>query len=291
MGIIIGEDTRAIVQGITGKQGTFHTKLMLEYGTNIVAGVTPGKGGTEVHGVPVYDTVEAAKKEHSPNASIVFVPAPFAVNAAKEALGNGIETVVIVTEHVPIWDSIKLMTQAAEANAIVVGPNTPGIITPERCKLGIMPSHVFTAGNIGVISRSGTLTYEVAAGLTRRRMGQSTCVGIGGDPVVGLSFTEALELFKTDSQTEAVVLIGEIGGNLEELAAEYVMKGEYPKPLVAYIAGRSAPPEKRMGHAGAIIMGKTGTAQSKINAFENAGVSVADKPSEVAELLSAAQRR
>jgi succinyl-CoA synthetase alpha subunit len=291
MGIIIGEDTRAIVQGITGKQGTFHTRLMLEYGTNIVAGVTPGKGGTEVHGVPVYDTVEAAKKEHSPNASIVFVPAPFAVNAAKEALGNGIETVVIVTEHVPIWDSIKLMTQAAEANAIVVGPNTPGIITPERCKLGIMPSHVFTAGNIGVISRSGTLTYEVAAGLTRRRMGQSTCVGIGGDPVVGLSFTEALELFKTDSQTEAVVLIGEIGGNLEELAAEYVMKGEYPKPLVAYIAGRSAPPEKRMGHAGAIIMGKTGTAQSKINAFENAGVSVADKPSEVAELLSAAQRR
>jgi succinyl-CoA synthetase alpha subunit len=290
-GIIIDERTRAIVQGITGKQGSFHTKLMLDYGTRIVAGVTPGRGGTEVEGVPVYNTVEEAKHNHAPNASIIFVPAMFAVDAAHEALDGGIKTVIIITEHVPIRDSIGIIAHAAEIKASVVGPNTPGVITLGKCKVGIMPVHVFTSGNVGVISRSGTLTYEIAAGLTKRGIGQSTCLGIGGDPVVGLNFIEALELFRTDSQTEAVVVIGEIGGNLEELTAEHVAKTDYPKPVVAYVAGRSAPAEKRMGHAGAIIMGRTGSAQSKIEAFENAGVQVAEKPSDVAELIALALKQ
>jgi succinyl-CoA synthetase alpha subunit len=291
MGIIIDENTRVLVQGITGKQGTFHTKLMLDYGTRIVAGVTPGKGGAEVHGVPVYDTVETAVRKHSATASIILVPAPFAADAAKEALSNRIRTVVIVTERMPIKDSIEVMAQAAEANATVIGPNTPGVITPGKCKLGIMPSHVFEAGSVGLVSRSGTLTYEVAASLTRKRMGQSTCVGIGGDPVIGLNFIEALELFKRDPETEAIVLIGEIGGDLEELTADYMVKTNYPKPVAAYVAGRSAPPEKRMGHAGAIITGEKGTVRSKIEAFENADVRVAAKPGDVAELLGETSRR
>ena len=291
MGIIIGEDTTAIVQGITGKQGSFHTKLMLDFGTRIVAGVTPGKGGTQVHGIPVYDTVKAAMAKHTPNTSIIFVPAPSAPNAVLEALDNGIKTVVIITEHIPIKDAISLMARAAEAKATVIGPNTPGIITPGKCKLGIMPSQVFDVGSVGVVSRSGTLTYEIAASLTRMGIGQSTCVGIGGDPVVGLNFIEALELFKGDSETGAVVLVGEIGGNLEELAAEYIEKERFPKPVVAYVAGRFAPAEKRMGHAGAIIVGKAGTAQSKIEAFGKAGVGVAEKPGDVAGLLTKVLRR
>ena len=280
-----------IVQGITGKQGSFHTKLMLEYGTRIVAGVTPGKGGTEIGGVPVYDTVEEAKREHSPNASIVFVPAPSAADAAHEALDAGIETVVIVTEHVPVKDAIGIVAHASEVQAMVVGPNTPGIITPGKCKLGIMPSHVFAEGIVGVVSRSGTLTYEIAAGLTGAGFGQSTCLGVGGDPVIGIGFVEALELFEADVQTEAVALIGEIGGNLEELAAEHVERTGFSKPVVAYVAGRSAPAGKRMGHAGAIIMGKAGTAESKIEAFRSAGVDVAEKPSDVAALLRGVLRR
>jgi len=291
MGIIIGEDTEAIVQGMTGKQGSFHTRLMLDFGTRIVAGITPGKGGTQVHGIPVYEAVKAAITKHEPDASIIFVPAPSAPAAVMEALDNGIKTVIIITEHVPIKDAISLMARAAEVNATIVGPNTPGIITPGKCKLGIMPSQIFETGNVGVVSRSGTLTYEIAASLTKKRIGQSTCLGIGGDPITGLNFTEALELFKDDPQTSAVAIIGEIGGNLEELTAEYIEKEKYPKPVVAYIAGRSAPPEKHMGHAGAIIIGKTGTAQSKIEAFGKAGVSVAEKPSDVAELLAKALRR
>ena len=291
MGIIIGEDTEAIVQGITGKQGSFHTRLMLDFGTRIVAGVTPGKGGTQVHGIPVYDTVKAAITKHEPDASIIFVPAPSAPAAVMEALDNGIKTVIIITEHVPIKDAISLMARAAEVNATIVGPNTPGIITPGKCKLGIMPSQIFETGDVGIVSRSGTLTYEIAASLTKKRMGQSTCLGIGGDPITGLNFIEALELFKDDPQTSAVVIIGEIGGNLEELTAEYIEKEKYPKPVVAYIAGRSAPPEKHMGHAGAIIVGKTGTARSKIEAFGKAGVRVAEKPSDVAELLAMAVKR
>jgi succinyl-CoA synthetase alpha subunit len=285
MGIIVGKNTRAIVQGITGAQGSFHTKLMLEYGTQIVAGVTPGKGGTKVHNIPVYDTVEEAIKNHQADASIIFVPAPFAADAALEALENGIKTVVIITEHIPVKDAINVMTYAKQVNATIIGPNTPGIITPGECKLGIMPAHIFKPGSVGMISRSGTLTYEIAAGLTRKQMGQSTCIGLGGDPIVGLNFIDALKLFEKDPQTEGIALIGEIGGNLEELTAEYIAKEKYPKPVVAFIAGRSAPPGKRMGHAGAIIMGKAGTAESKIEAFRKAGVEVAEKPSEVATLL------
>jgi succinyl-CoA synthetase alpha subunit len=286
MGIIIDDNTRAIVQGITGKQGNLHAKLMLEYGTKIVAGVTPGKGQTEIHGVPVYDTVEEATEKHSPNASIIFVPASSALDAALEAIDNQIKTVVIITEHVPIKDSVELMAQAARKNAIIIGPNTPGVITPSKCKLGIMPSQIFKPGTVGIVSRSGTLTYEIAASLTKQQLGQSTCLGIGGDPVTGLSFIEALEMFEADPQTKAVVLIGEIGGKSEELAAEYIAEENYPKPVVAYIAGRTAPPEKRMGHAGAIITGNCGTAKSKIEALEKAGVKVAARPSEVPTILS-----
>lgn len=286
MGILIGKDTRAIVQGITGTQGSFHTKLMLEYGTKIVAGVTPGKGKTQIHNVPVYDTVQEAVEKHSANASIIFVPAPFAADAAFESLENGIKTVVIITEHIPIKDAMKVMALAKQINATIIGPNTPGIITSEESKLGIMPSHIFRSGAIGMVSRSGTLTYEIAASLTRRNLGQSTCIGLGGDPITGLNFIDALKMFKNDPKTKAIALIGEIGGNLEELTAEYIAKEKYPKPVVAFIAGRSAPPGKRMGHAGAIVMGKTGTAESKMEAFRNAKVKVAERPSEVTELLA-----
>jgi len=285
LGIIIGKNTRAIVQGITGTQGSFHTKLMQEYGTKIVAGTAPGKGGTQTFGVPVYDTLQEAQEKHSANASIIFVPAPFAADAAIDALENGMKTVVIITEHIPIKDAIDVMARAKEVNAKIIGPNTPGIITPGESKLGIMPAHIFKPGNVGMVSRSGTLTYEIAAGLTRNSLGQSTCLGLGGDPITGLNFTDALKMFEKDRQTKAVVLIGEIGGNLEELAARYISEKKYPKPVVAFIAGRTAPPGKRMGHAGAIVMGKAGTAESKIEAFKKAGVKVAEKPSDVAELV------
>jgi len=285
MGIIVGKDARAVVQGITGAQGSFHTRLMLDYGTKIVAGVTPGKGGLEVHGVPVYDTVKEAVQRHDANASIIFVPAPFAADAALEAMDANIKTVVIITEHIPIKDSIQIMAYAKQRSATIIGPNTPGVITPNECKLGIMPAHIFKRGAVGITSRSGTLTYEIAAGLTRQGLGQSTCFGLGGDPIVGLNFVDALKMFEKDSQTEAVVLIGEIGGNAEEQAAEYIATTGYSKRVVAFVAGRTAPPGKRMGHAGAIVMGKAGTAESKIEAFRGAGVKVAEKPSEIAGLL------
>lgn len=286
MGIIVGKDTRAVVQNITGTQGSFHTRLMLDYGTKIVAGVTPGKSGTMIHGVSVYDTVEEAAQAHDANASIIFVPAPFAADAALEAVDADLKVIVIITEHIPIKDSIQIMDYARKRGATIIGPNTPGIITSGTCKLGIMPANIFKQGAVGIASRSGTLTYEIAAELTRHGFGQSTCFGLGGDPVVGLSFVEALEMFKKDSQTKSVVLIGEIGGNAEEKAAEYVLATDYPKRVVAFVAGRTAPSGKRMGHAGAIVMGKAGTARSKIDAFEAAGVKVADKPSDVAQLLS-----
>jgi succinyl-CoA synthetase alpha subunit len=286
LGIIIDKNTRAIVWGITGTQGSFHTKLMLDYGTKIVAGVTPGKGGTQVYGVPVYDTGKEAKEKHAANASIIFVPAPFAAEAALEALENGLKTVVIITEHIPIKDAVNIMAYAKKLNATIIGPNTPGIITPGESKLGIMPAHIFKTGGVGMVSRSGTLTYEIAASLTRKNLGQSTCLGLGGDPITGLNFIDALKMFENDPQTKAVALIGEIGGNLEELAADYIAKEKYPKPVVAFVAGRSAPPGKRMGHAGAIVMGKAGTAESKIERFRQGNVKVAEKPSDVAELLS-----
>ena len=291
MGIIVDADTKVIVQGITGKQGSYHTKLMLDYGTKIVAGVVPGKSGESVHGVPVYDTVKETIKAHSPDASVIFVPASFAVDAVLEAIDNHLQTVVVVTEHLPIKDTINIMAQARRSQVTIIGPNTPGIIVPDQCKLGIMPAEVFSLGSVGVVSRSGTLTYEIAESLTHKGFGQSACVGVGGDPVVGLNFIEALELFKENSETEAVVLIGEIGGNIEELTAEYIAKKSYPKPVVAYVAGRFAPSGKRMGHAGAIVIGKRGTAESKVEAFKNAGVNVAEKSSDVTSLLKEALLR
>ncbi|MFP3985494.1 MAG: succinate--CoA ligase subunit alpha [Candidatus Bathyarchaeia archaeon] len=286
MGIIVGKATKAVVQGITGSQGSFHARLMLDYGTNIVAGVTPGKGGTEIHGVPVYDTVNEAVERHDANTSIIFVPAPFAAEAALEAMDANIKTVVIITEHIPIRDSVQVMAYAKQQGATIIGPNTPGIITPNECKLGIMPAHIFKRGVVGIASRSGTLTYEIAAELTRHNLGQSTCFGLGGDPIVGMDFVDALKMFEKDRQTEAVVLIGEIGGNAEEQAAEYVALTKYPKHVVAFVAGRTAPPGKRMGHAGAIVMGKAGTAESKIEAFKISRVKVAEKPSDIAKLLA-----
>lgn len=288
MGIIVDKSTRAIVQNLTGTQGSFHSKLMVDYGTRIIAGTAPGKGGVQVNNLSVFDTVEEAQQKYSANASIIFVPAPFAADAALEAMENGIKTLVVITEHIPIKDAVAVMAYARRTGATIIGPNTPGIITPGACKLGIMPSHIFTPGSIGIVSRSGTLTYEIAASLTRNRLGQSTCLGLGGDPITGLNFTDALRMLKDDAQTKAVVLIGEIGGNLEELAARYITMEKYPKPVIAFIAGLTAPPGKRMGHAGAIIMGKAGTAESKIEAFKEAGVQVAAKPSDIAGLVARA---
>ena len=274
------------MQNITGSQGTFHTKLMLEYGTKIVGGTAPGKGGMQVQGMPVFDTVKEAVSKTGANASIIFVPAPFARDAALEAISHGLSPIVLITEGIPIKDSMDIMARAKEKGCVIGGPNTPGIITPGECKLGIMPAHVFKKGEVGLASRSGTLTYEIAASLTRAGLGQSTCLGLGGDPIVGLSFVDILEMVRKDPQTKSVALVGEIGGNAEELAAEYIKETEYPKPVAAYVAGRAAPPGKRMGHAGAIIMGKTGTAESKLEALRAAGVRVALKPGEVARLLA-----
>jgi succinyl-CoA synthetase alpha subunit len=288
LSIILSKEPRVIVQGITGNEGRFHTASMLGYGTEVVAGVTPGKGGQQVEGVPVYDTVAEAVAKHQADTSILFVPARFAREAAIEAMEAGIETLVMITEGIPQKDAIEFTAKAGtKDNVIIVGPNTPGIISPShQIKVGIMPSHVFRPGNTGIASRSGTLTYEIAWHISNAGLGQSTCVGMGGDAIVGLDFVKVLDMFKDDEETEGVVLIGEIGGNAEELAAQYIAGTNYPKPVVAYIAGRLAPPGKRMGHAGAIIMGSAGTAQSKIDAFATAGVPVAVKPSEIAKFLS-----
>jgi len=285
MAILVGGNTRVLVQGITGTQGMFHAKLMLEYGTKITAGVTPGKGGTSVHGVPVYDTVSEAVDAHRIDASIVFVPAPFAKDAILEEIDSGLNPIVVITEGIPLRDTMEFLAMAREKKTVLIGPNTPGIITAGECKLGIMPAHVFSKGKVGLVSRSGTLTYEIAAGLTKSGLGETTCVGIGGDPIVGLTFIDLLEMFKTDEDTRGVALIGEIGGNAEEQAAEYIKRTSYPKPVAAYIAGRTAPPGKRMGHAGAIISGRSGTAESKIKALKDAEVHVAEKPTDVARLL------
>jgi succinyl-CoA synthetase alpha subunit len=286
MAVLVGSNTKAIVQNITGSQGTFHTKLMLAYGTKIVGGTAPGKGGMQVEGTPVFDTVKEAVSKTGANASIIFVPAPFARDATLEAISHGLNPIVLITEGIPIRDSMDIMARAKERGCVIVGPNTPGIITPGECKLGIMPAHVFKKGEVGLASRSGTLTYEIAASLSRAGLGQSTCLGLGGDPIVGLSFVEILEMFRKDPQTKSVALVGEIGGNAEELAAQYIKETKYPKPVAAYVAGRTAPPGKRMGHAGAIIMGRTGTAESKLEALKAAGVRVALKPGEIAKLLA-----
>lgn len=285
MPILVDKNTKAIVQGITGRQGAFHTKLMKEYGTDIVAGTSPGRGGESVASVPVYDSILEALEEHEANASIIFVPAPFAKDAVLEAIDAKLSLIVIITEGLPAHDEMILTNVASEKGVKIVGPNTPGVFTPDECKLGIMPVHVFKRGNVGVMSRSGTLTYEIAANLTNSGIGQSTCLGIGGDPVIGLSFVQTLELFRKDDETESVVMIGEIGGDAEEKAAIYISEENFDKPVVAFIAGKTAPPGKRMGHAGAIISGGSSTAEAKIKALQEAGVKVASKPSDVAKLI------
>jgi len=281
--IILDKNTRCIVQGITGKQGTFHTQGMLDYKTKIVAGTTPGKGGQKFGEINVYNSIAEAKNELDINASIIFVPAPFAKDAAFEAISQ-LDLVVIITEHIPVHDTIEVVEYARRHDTIVIGPNTPGIITPGVGKLGIMPTHIFQEGEVGIVSRSGTLTYEVAHQITRAGLGQSTCLGIGGDPVVGMDFSRVLQMFEEDKDTKAMAMIGEIGGNAEEKAAEYIREN-ISKPVVAYIAGVTAPPGKRMGHAGAIIEGESGIAKSKIETLEKAGVQVASRPSEIAEIM------
>ncbi len=282
----IDVDTRVLVQGVTGTQGRFHTRLMLDYGTEVVAGVTPGRGGGEVEGVPVFDTIAEAQDAHSPDASIIFVPAPNALDAALEAIEAGLDPVVIITEGVPIRDSIELMARARLKGTTIVGPNCPGLIKPGECKLGIMPAQVFRRGPVGIVSRSGTLFYEIAAQITHSGLGQSMCVGLGGDPVVGLDFIDLLKWFGEDEGTEAVALIGEIGGDAEERAAEFIAESGFSKPVAAYVAGRAAVPGKRMGHAGAIIQGSSGTAESKIDALREAGVVVGELPGDAAKNLN-----
>ncbi len=282
MAIIIDSSTKVVIQGITGGQGRFHAARIKEYGTNIVAGVTPGKGEETVEGIHVYDSFNESPEK--PTASIIFVPAPFAKDAALEAIEFGLNPVVIITEHIPVHDSMMIVHHAIKNDIVVVGPNTPGIITPNQCKMGVMPAHVFSPGNIGLISRSGTLTYEIVDDLTKAGLGQSTAVGLGGDLIVGLSFIDLLKKFEVDSETKGVVIIGEIGGSAEEAAAEYI-KDNISKPIVAYIAGRAAPKGKTMGHAGAIITSSSGTADSKIQALEAAGVAVASRPIDIPKLM------
>lgn len=289
MAILVDERTRVLVQGITGYQGQFHTARMLEFGTQVVAGVTPGKGGERVHGVPVFDTVEEAVQRTGATASCVFVPAPFALDAVLEAVASGLDPIVVITEHIPVHDTIRMVEAARRRGVRIIGPNGPGVTSAGKCKIGIMPNSLFRPGPVGLVSRSGTLTYEIVASLTRAGIGQSTAVGLGGDPVTGTTFVDTLEAFEADPQTEAIVLVGEIGGSAEEEAARYI-RTWVRKPVVAYIAGRTAPPGKRMGHAGAVISGTEGTAQSKIEALQGAGAVVADLPTQVAPLVARALR-
>lgn len=284
MSILVDKNTRLLVQGITGREGQFHTKNSIEYGTNVVAGVTPGRGGEIVLDVPVYDTVKDAVRETGANVSVIYVPAGGAADAMLEASDAGIPLVVCITERVPVQDMMRVKHEFDRRGMRLIGPNCPGLISPGQAKVGIIPGDICLPGHVGLVSRSGTLTYEVVDALTRQGDGQSTCVGIGGDPVRGLNFVQVLELFQSDAETRAIVLIGEIGGTDEEKAAEYIRE-RVTKPVVAFIAGQTAPPGKRMGHAGAIIEGGTGTAQDKIDAFKAVGVPVARYPVECAELI------
>ncbi len=286
MTVIVDEITKLVVQGITGYQGTYHSKAMMDFGTDVVAGVTPGKGGHEVHGVPVFDTVEEAVERTGANASCVFVPAPFTKGAVLEAIDAGVATVVAVTEHVPVHDAIYFVAVAKAKGVVLIGPNCPGLASPGLAKIGILPNKIFRRGDVGVVSRSGTLTYEIVNAMTEAGLGQSTCVGIGGDRVPGMGFVDALKLFQEDDGTKRIVLVGEIGGTAEEEAAEFIAES-ITKPVVAYVAGRTAPPGKRMGHAGAIIARGRGTAASKIKALEAAGVRVAPLPTDVPGLVRA----
>lgn len=285
MSIFIDENTKLVVQGITGRDGSFHTEQMMEYGTQVVAGVTPGKGGQRFGGkVPVFNTVAEAVAETGANTSVVYVPSRFAADAVFEAADAGIELIVCITEGVPVLDMTRVIPFLKERGARLIGPNCPGAISPGKSKVGIIPGSICLEGAVGVVSRSGTLTYEVIHHLTQNGMGQSTCVGIGGDPIIGTNFIDCLEAFEADPGTEAIVMIGEIGGTDEQNAAEYVA-AHVSKPVVGFIAGRTAPPGRRMGHAGAIISGSSGTAEEKIAAFERAGIGVMDRPAEVVSLL------
>ena len=280
MSIFVGKDTRVVVQGITGQAGSFHTEKMLEYGTTVVAGVTPGKGGTTAHGVPVFNSVMEAVGKAGANASILFVPAPFCLKAITEAADAGVGLIVAITEGIPVLDMVRVRRHLQGKPVRLIGPNCPGLTTPGECKLGIIPGYIHKPGPVGVISRSGTLTYDAVHQLTQAGLGQSTCVGIGGDPIIGTSFIDCLKAFQDDPQTEAIVLIGEIGGTDEEQAAAYITS-RVTKPVIAFVAGQMAPKEKRMGHAGAIIAGGHGTAQEKLAAFQAAGVTTVDSPADI----------
>jgi succinyl-CoA synthetase alpha subunit len=284
MSILIDKQTRVIVQGITGRDGSFHAGQMLEYGTQVMGGVTPGKGGETVGTLPVFDTVAEAVEKTGAQCSVIFVPAKFAADAIREAANGGISLIVCITEGIPVLNMVEIYHELRRMNVRLIGPNCPGIISPGKCKVGIMPGHIHKPGGVGVISRSGTLTYEVVYGLTKKNIGQSTCIGIGGDPIVGAGFVELLEMFENDEQTEAIVLIGEIGGAEEEKAASFI-KTSIHKKVVAFISGRTAPPEKRMGHAGAIVSAGKGSAEAKIRALQNAGVIVVDRPDQIPDAL------